>query len=176
MKFIPSYIRNRIRAYLAPDLALGMSPKLWRRLLMELRCRSGGVRESGAFLLGKVCPDGRTVHHFVPYDDLDPTCLDTGYVVFKGKAFGRLWDECDRLGMRVVADIHCHPEEAFLSETDRLHPMISQVGHVAIVVPDYASRDSTVRDVGVYEYEGSHQWRRFEPGSGQKKLYIGRFA
>ena len=54
--------------------ALKIPFALWRRLYSELRRRSKGRRESGAFLLGQ----SSKVSAFICYDDLDPSALDTG--------------------------------------------------------------------------------------------------
>lgn len=40
----------------------------------------------------------------------------------------------------VVADVHSHPTEAFLSPVDARHPYSPRVGHLAIVVPDLGRR------------------------------------
>ncbi len=48
------------------------------------------------------------------------------------------------LDVMVVADLHTHPEEAFLSPVDRQHAYSSRDGHVAIVLPRYATRDPLV--------------------------------
>ena len=78
---------------------------LWRRLYRELRRRSEGCRESGAFLLGR---DSK-VSAFICYDDLDPTALDTGIVRLKGEAFVLLWKYCAEHQLRVIGDVHTHP-------------------------------------------------------------------
>jgi len=52
---------------------------VWWPLIRELKRRGGGRRESGAFLLGS--SGTQQVTHFICYDDLDPTTLDTGIIV-----------------------------------------------------------------------------------------------
>lgn len=54
----------------------------------------------------------------------------------------------------VVADVHTHPFEAFLSPIDRSAPYSSKPGHVAIVVPDLA-RDDGVTGWRLFEHERS---------------------
>jgi hypothetical protein len=60
---------------------------VWWSLIRELKHRSGGRRESGAFLLGR--SGTRQVTHFICYDDLDQTAFDTGIIVFHGEGFVR---------------------------------------------------------------------------------------
>ena len=77
-------IRAIIRGLVAPNHRLSCPRELWYAGLRELKSRGGGRRESGAFLLGKNYDGIRRVCRFVYYDDLDPHCLDQGYVVFDG--------------------------------------------------------------------------------------------
>lgn len=153
-------IRAAIRDLAAPKHRLSCPRKVWRRGLVEVARRGEGCHESGAFLLGYrdgLC--GRVVR-FAYYDDFDPTCLDSGIVIFDGAGFGPLWELCRRTGLDVLADLHTHedPGPVRQSELDRDNPMIAQSGHVALIVPNFAM-DFRMRDVGVYEYLGSHRWR-----------------
>lgn len=50
----------------------------------------------------------------------------------------------------VVADVHSHPHEAFLSRVDALHPYSARPGHLAIVVPSFGRQP------------GTHGWRAYE--------------
>lgn len=134
---------------------------LWIRLMFNLRSRAGGRRESGAFILGDRCGSVSKARWFVCYDDLYPQALDTGVVRMNSSGFKRLWGECKRRGMSVVADVHSHPKAwVGQSESDRTNPMISEVGHVAFIVPDFAARWCLFfKGAGIYEYQGRHRWR-----------------
>lgn len=176
MRSILLSIRRAIRARVAPEHSLAISAEDWRRLWAVLHSKSNGVRESGAFLLGIQTGGRREVRSFVPYDELDGHCLDTGIVQFDGAGYSKLWDLCEAQALQVVGDVHTHPANAFFSEADRAHPMISQVGHVAIVFPDFAVGQPDVESVGAYIYKGAHEWTAFEPGRARRKLYIGWLA
>jgi len=137
---------------------LRISIWLWMRLIRQLRRRGSGERESGAFLL---CKQGsRRITRFICYDDLDPTALDSGIIVFHGAGFVPLWDFCRLQQMSVVADIHTHGDEwTGQSDADRTHPMIGQKGHVSLIGPHFAQRNLLSLDgVGIYEYAGNHRW------------------
>ena len=138
--------------------SLRMSMWLWLRLFCQLRRRGCGERESGAFLLSK--QGSRRITKFICYDDLDPTALDSGIIVFHGAGFVPLWDFCRRKQMNVVADIHTHGDDwTGQSDADRTHPMIGQKGHVSLIAPHFAQRNLLSLDgVGIYEYSGNHQW------------------
>lgn len=146
------------RRLLSPEHELSCSWLLWRRLLAALRARGRGERESGAFLLGHRDAGRSRISVFVLYDDLDPHCLDTGIVHFDGRHFGRLWDLCKATGLTVVADVHTHPGGAWQSGSDRAHPMIACAGHLALIVPRFATPPVRLRDVGLYRYLGAKHW------------------
>jgi proteasome lid subunit RPN8/RPN11 len=145
---------------------------LWRRLLAELRKRGGGHRESGAFLLGR--PGGRRVTRFLCYDDLDETALETGIIMVHATGFVRLWEICEREKLRVFADVHSHPSAwTGQSESDRMHPMIAQAGHLALILPNFAKRNRrTLGGAAVYEYLGNHQWKTWPAKSGPIKITL----
>jgi hypothetical protein len=143
---------------------------LWVRLIRQLRRRGAGSRESGAFLLGR--PNSVRTARFICYDDLDPIALDTGIITFHGAGFVPLWDYCRDHKLRVIADVHTHGGEwTGQSGSDRTHPMIGVKGHVGLIVPHYAQRNTiTLRGVGMFEYEGNHEWN--ECSKGTVKLRI----
>ena len=66
-------------------------------------------------------------------------------------------------GLEVVADVHTHPGGVGQSQTDRDNPMIPEVGHVALIVPNFADRADFPGDIGIYEYRGRRQRRRRQP-------------
>lgn len=145
---------------------------LWWRLVRQLKRRGGGRRESGAFLLGK--NGSSKVCHFICYDDLDESTLNTGIVVFRGRGFVRLWEFCKQRGMKVLADVHTHSGSwTGQSEADRTNPMIGQPEHVAIILPHFAKRRmQALNGAGIYEYLGSHVWRTWHAKSGRVRITL----
>lgn len=131
----------------------------WQALLGELYRRTGGIHESGAFLLGQMTEHGRDVKHVVYYDDLDSRAYCTGVVVMHGASFGPLWALCRSRKLSVVADIHVHPQGAWQSIADRDNPMIAQRGHLALIVPNFARPPVRLEKLGFFEYHGSRRWR-----------------
>jgi len=136
---------------------------LWQQMILELRNRGMGERESGAFLLAK--QNSRRVERFICYDDLDETALDSGIIMFHANGFVRLWNICSDMGFKVIADVHTHPDAwTGQSYADKSHPMVAQTGHISLIVPDYAQgNDNSLKGVGVYEYLGSHKWKTYSP-------------
>ena len=166
-------IRATIRAFAVPKYRLSCPDKVWAAGLRELRRRGCGWRESGAFLLGKNECGKRQIYRFAYYDDLDPHCLEKGYVKFDGTGYGPLWDLCRRTNLEVVADVHTHPGAPIQSGSDRMSPMVAVQGHIALIVPDLARRMARPRDLGIYEYEGEHRWHNHSGGKAARFFYIG---
>lgn len=158
----------------APQHKVSCSWLLWQALCHRLRLRGRQrTRESGAFLLGYERENRKRIVDFILYDDLDPHSLDTGIVHFNGRYFGDLWKLCEARGLSVVADIHVHPGSAQQSVSDRAHPMISQAGHVAMILPDFAKPPMRRRNIGIYEYIGRKQWRTIAPEDRAQYFHIG---
>ena len=151
-------IKATIRAFVAPDHRLSMPKAMWRTMLAELRRRGGGRTEAGAFLLGQMEGARRRVTAIVYYDQLDPGAYTSGVCVLQGDAFARLWQHCREHRLTVVADIHTHPAQAFQSGSDRTNPMVAREGHIAIIVPDFASEPVAQEELGIFEYRGEHKW------------------
>src|SRR5436309_2948614 len=133
-----SIVETTLRLF-APRHELSCSWRTWRRLLAGLRARGGGVRESGAFLLGRRYANGAArIESFILYDDLDPRALESGIIRLDGQHFGALWAQCRRRRVTVVADVHTHPGVAEQSHSDRANPIISRENHIALILPRFA--------------------------------------
>lgn len=170
------FSRETMRRLFSPRYELSCSWLLWRRLKAKLRERGRHCsRESGAFLLGR--RKGNKVHivDFVLYDDLDPRALDSGIVRFNGRYFGDLWSICKARGLAVVADVHVHPGEASQSYSDRDHPMISRAGHIALIIPDFATGSQPRREIGFYRYMGGKRWATVPRSERRRFFHIGLF-
>lgn len=168
------FIAETMRRLFAPRHELSCCWFVWDQLIAGLRQRGRSrTRESGAFLLGYQ-REGRTrIVDFVLYDDLDPACLDTGIVHFNGRYFSDLWALCDKRGLDVVADVHVHPEGEGQSESDMAHPMISQAGHIALILPRFAAAPLAARHVGIYRYLGGKRWSPVPRSARSTFLHIG---
>jgi hypothetical protein len=165
-----------IRAFRARDARLRFRPKLWAQLVDELSRRGRGDRESGAFLLSPRAGDARTVTAVAYLDDLDPASL-VGGIHFHRDGFGALWSICDRDAVRVVGDVHTHPGTIVRqSHIDQANPMLARVGHMALVMPDFAQGSVVPRRVGVHEFLGEAGWRSSYAADAAHLIYVGRWA
>ena len=131
---------------------------LWGSIILNLRKRGQGIKESGAFLLGPI--DSKRVQAYICYDDLDSHSLDTGIIIFDSTGFTRPWDFCRANHMTVLADVHTHPGSGTSqSTTDKNNPMIVQKGHIALIVPHFAKgNQKDLCGVGMYQYLGDFKW------------------
>ncbi len=165
-------LRTLLRAVLGKQPRLVCSTRVWNQGVDELKRRAASRRESGAFLLGSISSRVRIIKQFIYYDDIDQNCYANGIIEFDGSKFGAIWKKCRDAHMTVVADVHVHPGHYGQSTTDRHNPMIPEVGHWALIIPDYASRHRMPGRIGVYEYLGSCQWRDHS-ARGARTLHIG---
>ena len=153
------------------EVLITLQRKTWRALLAALQQRGQGRRESGAFLVTSK-PERAFVTDFVLYDDLDPDCL-TGGIDFHGIGYHRLGEYCRDRGVRVVADVHTHPgEHTRQSPMDQQHPMVPRVGHIALVVPNFAEGRIRSQDVGVHRYRPDHAWEAWQGRDAARRLKV----
>jgi len=127
-------------------------------LLRHLRDQGGGVRESGAFLLGRKDDGMRRVTAFLPYEQLQADALNDDYVSLSADSFAKLWARCREQRLSVVADIHTHRFGPGQSLSDRTNPMVAQPGHIAFIAPNFARGQVRPQDLGMYVYLGNHRW------------------
>ncbi|AVH44951.1 Mov34/MPN/PAD-1 family protein [Agrobacterium tumefaciens] len=147
----------------------------WLQGMNELHRRGAEHHEAGAFLLGKREQGRSVVSRWVFYDDLDPEAYSTGVCVLYADSFDRLWSECRKARLEVVADLHTHPGHPGQSESDRTNPMVSASGHVGIIVPNFARGPHWRHQLGVYRYEGDHKWTNLSGWSARGLLKTGTF-
>jgi hypothetical protein len=160
-------------------IAFGPPPEItcpkptWAAGVAELRRRAGGRLESGAFLLGRR-DARREIEEFVFYDDIDPGALRNGIVQIDGSRLGALWQHCRETRREVVADVHVHPYGYGQSASDRANPIIAEIGHIAMILPNFALGDGLPGGIGIYQYEGSRRWRD-RSRDRASPLHIGRW-
>jgi hypothetical protein len=138
---------------------LEISDQLWSGLILHLRTQGNGVRESGAFLLGRSTSAGRAITAFLPYEELQADALHKDYVALSAASFSKLWTICREHDLNVMADVHTHRFGPQQSPSDKANPMVALAGHIAIIVPRFAQGLIQLSDIGVHVYQGNHQWK-----------------
>ena len=166
-------IKATIRAWLAPKHRISCNSKLWRHIIAELERRGNHEHEAGAFLLGMERGGRFEINDVIFYDELDVNAYSTGICILRGEAFARLWSICREKKLTVAADVHTHPGVARQSPSDKKNPMVARSGHIAIIVPNFASWPIVADSLGIYEYRGQHHWTDRSGPSENACLYTG---
>jgi proteasome lid subunit RPN8/RPN11 len=133
------------------DTRLSIPKQIWESTLTELRERSAGWRESAAIFCGRVIHSEWTVetvrfHHHLCDDRGRPLSIR-----LTESAKYELYRELNRLGLRLIAGIHTHPEDwVDLSWIDQQNQLCSRRGFWSIVVPWYAEQSWEVVAMGAH--------------------------
>jgi proteasome lid subunit RPN8/RPN11 len=143
---------------------------LWANVIRDLRRRGKGVRESGAFLLGRLDNHLPRVTSYLCYDDVDPDAYQHGAIAFHASGCAALWQHCRERDVQLLIDVHTHPgSDVRQSHIDVRHPTLPIVGHTAMIVPNFANTTRwSLKEAGVYEYLGGFKWRT-HPASAKKR-------
>jgi len=139
---------------------LNISSLKWIYMQKQLKRRGKLKNESGAFLVGKT--NSNKIVDILFYDDLDPNSIKSGYIKFSGNGYVKLWQHLNSKRMTVFADVHTHPGSwVRQSDTDKTHPMIEQIGHISIIIPNFSKNVLlSLKKVGVYIYKGNFEWKK----------------
>jgi proteasome lid subunit RPN8/RPN11 len=143
-----------------PHPLLEFPRSLFQALIIDLAKSGRGIKESGAFLLGKQESARRVVTSYLMYDKVAPeSSRSHAYVAFTAEEMARAWEHCYATGLQVVADVHTHPFGPAQSISDRAHPIVSVAGHVALIVPNFAQGSPQPRQLGVHLFGGAGRWQ-----------------
>lgn len=75
-------------------------------------------------------------------------------------------------GLRLIAQVHSHPTDAYHSDTDDENALVNTVGALSLVVPDFAARDFSLGDCAIYRLESDGSWRSLSSGEVATLLEI----
>jgi hypothetical protein len=84
-------------------------------------------------------------------------------VVLEGNALHELNVWLRRNGERLVAQVHSHPTNAYHSDMDDDFAIVTAVGSLSLVVPDFAVRSFSVADCAVYRLTRGGRWAEVPP-------------
>lgn len=79
------------------------------------------------------------------------------YVV-QGNELHRIGLELFDAGLQLIAQIHSHPGAAYHSETDDAYPIVTVLGGISIVVPNFARGGVNLREWAVYQLSIDNTW------------------
>lgn len=66
-------------------------------------------------------------------------------------------------GMELVAQVHSHPGEAYHSALDDAIPLVTTIGGLSLVVPDFARGPVDVTTYAAYRLSAVGKWEEVEP-------------
>ena len=107
-----------------------------------------GRRDGGAF---------EVTHTVVPAQRAIRSPDGVGYVVGP-EELRRLNVWFYESGLRLAAQLHSHPSDAYHSDTDDAYPIATAVGSLSLVVPDFAAGPFTLRTTAVYRLSAAALW------------------
>ncbi len=84
-------------------------------------------------------------------------------VVVEGDELHRLNVRLYEENLRLVAQLHAHPTEAYHSDTDDRYPIVATLGGLSVVVPDFAQSSFSVADWAVFRLFPRRGWVRLSP-------------
>jgi len=76
------------------------------------------------------------------------------------------WKHLAASRQSVKAQVHTHPSEAFHSTTDDTWPIVSQVGFLSIVIPDFAKGEVSLADAWIGRLHEDGSWCRVAVAEG----------
>ena len=86
----------------------------------------------------------------------------------------RVGSTCDAEQRVVIGDVHTHPGRAVRQRSiDAENPMLAQHGHLALIVPDFATRPIEPHEVGIHRYDG-RGWKTWTGKDAAQRLFIRR--
>ena len=74
--------------------------------------------------------------------------------------------------LKLLAQIHSHPTEAYHSEADDEFPIISTVGGLSIVVPNFASGKMNYMDWAYYRLSESASWDELDESAIKQLIHF----
>lgn len=61
--------------------------------------------------------------------------------------------------LRIIAQIHSHPSEAYHSSTDDEYAIATTIGSFSLVVPDFAKREFSFAETAIYRLISNGEWK-----------------
>lgn len=135
-----------------------MPPNCLEKAFYSLREAGKQGVESVALFIGRI--DG---NDFFIEETIIPK--HTSYRLEDGLFYAIDSDELYRLNvmlhersLKLIAQIHSHPREAYHSEADDQYAIATKVGSISIVVPDFAFGPISLDNCAVYRLSVDNKW------------------
>jgi Prokaryotic homologs of the JAB domain len=128
--------------------------------------------EALALWIGKeAVPDFFVSRIFVPQQRAVRTEAGTS-VHITGAELHRLNVWLHQNAVRVIAQLHSHPTDAYHSEMDDAFAIATVAGSLSIVVPDFAIRPFDIRDCSVHRLETGGRWAELTSDAAARLISV----
>lgn len=87
--------------------------------------------------------------------------INTAYglsVTIPGEALHKLNVHLHSSSLKLLAQVHSHPSEAYHSTVDDFYPVTTQVGSFSIVVPHFGRVPFSSENCAIYRLTATNQW------------------
>ncbi len=74
--------------------------------------------------------------------------------------------------LTLIAQLHSHPTEAYHSATDDAYPIVTTVGGVSIVVPNFARSPFSVASSAIFRLQQAGGWRQLRVAEASRLIRI----
>jgi hypothetical protein len=99
--------------------------------------------------------------------------IESGLIyVVEGDELHRISLELFDNGLQLIAQIHSHPGAAYHSETDDAYPIVTVVGGISIVVPNFAIGGVKLNEWAVYRLMPDTNWHELNEGTKEGLIII----
>lgn len=127
--------------------------------------QAAGREGNEGFVLWSGIRDGATLHiRRALWPQQAPQRTTEGLLVYvPGPALQEVNKFCFEHAEIVAAQVHTHPTDAYHSETDDHYPLVTLIGSLSVVIPDFAVDGGAGIDRWAwYRLVGAAKWRRVD--------------
>jgi len=95
-------------------------------------------------------------------------------VAIDGEELFRLNVWLHNVGLQLIAQVHSHPGSAYHSSTDDDMSVVTRVGALSIVVPDFAAGAFDLSTISVHRLSKVGDWKKLSKKETKQLLQIGK--
>lgn len=92
--------------------------------------------------------------------------------VIDGDELARIGRELYQAQKLLFAQLHTHPTEAYHSTTDDEYSIVTTMGGLSLVIPDFAIRPFNLDDSAIYRLNGKGVWAELNPEAASQLISI----
>lgn len=140
----------------------------------HLFLRYAGLKHSEGIVLWVGVTEGTTFHitdllipHQTGIRTSDGVCA-----VIEGPELRRIGLELYQAKRQLFAQVHSHPTDAYHSETDDRNAIVTTMGGMSLVVPDFATRAFDLDDYATYRLAEDGAWNEMHPHDVRQLIEI----